>query len=325
MMSGKFWLAAVLAFCVSAPTQAQPYPSKPIRIIASFSAGSQVDVLTRILAEKLSAALGQQVIVDNRVGAGGTIAAAAVSSAPADGYTLLATANGFAINPALYKKLPFDTAKGFSGVSLIGTVPSVLLVPASRPMKSVADFISAARAKPGTLTYASGGVGSASHLGVELLKTLAMIEVEHAPYKDASAAIADLVGGRVDFSLAPVGASLAMVRDGKARALAVTTAERSALLPDVPTFAEAGIASYRFDFWYGWLAPTGTPKPVMDRLAAEVQKALAMADVKAKYRAQGVIESSVSPPLAGAAFDKFIVDEITRYAALVKQSGASAE
>jgi tripartite-type tricarboxylate transporter receptor subunit TctC len=310
---------AALALC-SAPLETRAntgFPDKPIRIVATLSAGSQVDILTRIIAEKMSASMGQPIIVENVLGAGGTIAAARVASAKADGYTLLVTPNGHAINPSLYDKLSFDTRKSFAGVSLIAVVPSVMVTSVAGP-KSVADLIAQARAKPGAITYASAGVGSASHLAAEQFRTLAMIDVTHVPYKGTSEMIADLVGGRIDFAISPVGASSALIRDGKARALAVTTAERASLLAQVPTLAEAGVANYRFDFWYGILAPSGTPKAVLERLAAEVQKALAQPDVREKFAAQSATPSRVTLDK----FDAFVAGEIDRYAALVKSSGA---
>lgn len=303
-------------FVQSASAQAG-FPNKPVRIVATLSAGSQVDILTRIIAEKMSPSMGQPVIVENVLGAGGTIAAARVANAKPDGYTLLVTANGHAINPSLYDKLSFDTHKAFAGVSLIAVVPSVMVTSSGGP-KSVAELIAQARAKPGTITYASAGVGSASHLAAELFRNLAMIDVTHVPYKGTSEMISDLVGGRIDFSISPIGASSALLRDGKARALAVTTATRANLLPQVPTLAEQGVASYRFDFWYGIFAPAGTPKPVLARLAAEVQKALAQPDVREKFAAQSATPSLVTLEKV----DAFIDSEIERYAALVKSSGA---
>jgi tripartite-type tricarboxylate transporter receptor subunit TctC len=301
------------------------YPNRPIRIIATLSAGSQVDILTRLIAEKMSASMGQAVIVDNRVGAGGTIAAAAVAAAPADGYTLLATANGHAINGALYAKLPYDAKSAFTGVSLIGVVPSVLTAAPNKSFKTLPALIAAAKAKPGELSYASAGVGSASHLAVELLRDMAGIDALHIPYKGSAEAIQDLVSGRVDFCFAPVGASLALIRDGKAVALAVSTVERSLLLPNVPTFAEAGVANYRFDFWYGVLTPAATPKVIVDKLAQEFQKALAHPDIEEKFARQGVIASSIKPPLTTTKFDEFLAGEFARYAVLVKRAGAKAE
>jgi tripartite-type tricarboxylate transporter receptor subunit TctC len=319
-------LVLVTATLSPLTTQAQTsYPNKPIRIIATLSPGSQVDILTRLLAEKVGQTLGQQVIVDNRVGAGGSIAAGLVAAAPADGYTLLATANGHAINPSLYAKLPFDTRKAFSGVSLIGVVPSMLVAAPSKPFRNLGELIAAAKARPGSLSYASAGVGSASHLAVELFRNLSGIDAVHVPYKGSADAIGDLVSGRVDFSFAPVGSTLALVKDGKARALAVTTAERAALLPDVPTFDEAGVKGYRFDFWYAVFAPAGTPSAVMARLADAFQQALALPDIREKFAAQGVIASRISPPLTRGALDQFVAAEIDRYAVLVKQSGAKAE
>jgi tripartite-type tricarboxylate transporter receptor subunit TctC len=322
MISTRLFFAAVFAMCLllSANDIARAqssYPDKPIRIIATLSAGSQVDILTRIVAEKMSASMKQPVIVENLLGAGGSIAAARVASAPKDGYTLLVTANGHAINPSLYDKLPFDTRKDFAGVSLLATVPSVLVVSNGGP-KTVSELVSRARAKPGTITYASAGVGSASHLAAELFRTLAMIDMVHVPYKGTAEMISDLVAGRVDFSISPIGASSSLIRENKARGLAITSTTRSTVLPNVPTLVEAGVANYQFDFWYGVFAPSGTPSAVVDRLAVEIQKALALPDVKEKFAAQSAMPSD----LTQARFDRFVNAEIDRYAGLVKSSGA---
>ena len=312
-------LGALLAFAFSvAQGQVQKnFPAKPIRIVATLSAGSQVDILTRIVAEKLQASLGQPVIVENMLGAGGSIAAARVAAATPDGHTLLATANGHAINPSLYDKLPFDTRKSFAGVAMLASVPSVIVANINGP-KSIAEAIALAKQRPGTLTYASGGVGSASHLAGELFKRDAGIDIVHVPYKGTTEAIADLVGGRVDFSIAPVGAANVLIKDGKARALAVTSVARSPLLPNVPTMDESGVNGYRFDFWYALFAPAGVPEHALARLAYEVEKALAANDVREKFAAQ----SAAIPTLARARLDQFVAEEITRYAVLAKTSGA---
>jgi len=313
-------VAAIATIAATTPlivTAKDAFPNKPIRIIATLSPGSQVDILARILADKLGASLGQAVLVENTLGAGGSIAAARVAGAKPDGYTLLVTTNGHAINPSLYDKLPFDASKSFAGISLIAVVPSVVLTSIGGP-KSIAELVATAKARPGTVTYASAGVGSASHLAVELFRTLAGIDVMHVPYKGTTESTTDLVAGRIDFSMGPMGAASRMVRDGKARALAVANAERSPILPMVPTLAEAGVANYRFDFWYGLLAPIGTPKAVIDRLATEVQKALQLPDVREKFAAQSATPST----LITNRFDQFVAAEIDRYAVLVKSSGA---
>lgn len=317
---------AQVAQLTQAAQAAQPsYPNKSIRIIATLSAGSQVDILTRVLAEKLATNLKQPVLVENRTGAGGSIAAAVVASAPADGYTLLATANGFAINPALYPKLSFDTKKAFVGVSLIGVVPGVLIAAPNKPFKNLPALVASARATPGQLSYASAGVGSASHLAIELMRDIANIDVLHIPYKGSAEAITDIVGGRVDFSISPIGAAQALMREGRAIPLAVTTRERSLLLPATPTVEEAGFTGYRFDFWYGLMLPAATPKHVVEMLANEIEKALALPDVREKFAQQGVLVSSIVPATTTQKFDQFIASEMARYATLVKNSGAKAE
>jgi tripartite-type tricarboxylate transporter receptor subunit TctC len=311
-------LAGLLVFARGALAQ-EPFPSRPIHIIVTLSAGSQVDILARLVGEKLGQSLGQPVIVENKVGAGGTLAASQVATARPDGYTLLMTANGHAINPALYDKLRFDTAKDFRGVSLVAVVPSVLVTSPTVPAKNAGELIALLRDRPGEYNYGSPGVGSAGHMATELFNLEAKVRATHVPYKGTPEALSDLMGNRVQYFFAPLGAALPMIQSGKIRALAVSTSERSAALPDVPTVAESGLAGYQYDFWYGLLAPAATPKAIVDKVAAEVQKALVTPDIKEKFAAQGAAASI----LTGAAFDQFVQSEIRKSAELVKISGAA--
>lgn len=315
-------LAAFLAFLAATGTSAQDtYPSKPIRILVTLSAGSQVDFLARVVGSKLTEALGQQVIVENRPGAGGTIATAAVATAAPDGYTLLMAAPGHAINQSLYAKLPYHTLEDFSGVALVARVPSVLIVPTSLGVTSLAQLTELARAKPGQLNFGSPGVGSGGHLAGEQYKLSAKLDIVHVPYKGTPEALNDTIGGQVQIFFAPLGAALAAVKDGRVRAIAVTTAGRSPALPEIPTMIEAGLAGYEIDFWYGLLAPRKTPKAVVDRLAAEIEKALKTPDTQERLLGQGAVASYLAP----APFDGFLKSEIDKYAVLVKASGAKAE
>ena len=314
-------LLSLFAFaCLAGSASAQDaFPSKPIHIVVTLSAGSQVDTLARLIGDKLAQSLGQPVIVENKTGAGGTTAAAYVATSRPDGYTLLMTANGHAINPSLYANLRFDTERDFRGVSLVAVVPSVLVVSPDMPVKNAAELIAQLKAKPGAFNYASPGVGSAGHMAAELFNFEAKVTATHIPYKGTPEAFIDLVGGRAQYFFAPLGPALPLITSGKIKALAVGTSERSSALPNVPTLAESTLPDYRYDFWYGIVAPTGTPQAVVNRLAAGVQAALQMADVKEKLAAQGAIPSR----LAGATLDQFLAAEIKKSAELVRISGAA--
>jgi len=322
MRSRSLWSLTLLC-CLAVPVAAiaqGEYPARPVRILVTLSAGSQVDILARVAAQKLSESLGQPFLVENRTGAGGSIASAAVATAAADGYTLLMVANGHAINPWIYEKLPYDTLKDFAGVSLVATVPSVLVVPPALGAKNVLELVEMARARPGQLNYASPGTGSAGHLAAEQFKLMAKVRAEHVPYKGTPEALTDTLTGRAQFFFAPLGAALPAIKDGKLVALAVTTRERSAALPAVPTLDEAGVPGYRFEFWYALFAPRGTPRAVLDLLAAEIAKALTKPDVKEKLAAQG----AASAPLPTAQLDAFVREEVEKLGQLVKASGAKA-
>ncbi len=316
----NFLSVLALAGLLAGPAWAEEaFPSRPVRIIVTLSAGSQVDILARLVADKLGQSLGQPVIVENRAGAGGTLAAAYVASSRPDGYTLLMTANGHAINPALYDNLRFNTARDFRGVSLVAVVPSVLVTSLSVPAKNASELIALLKAKPGEYNYGSPGVGSAGHMATELFNLDAKVKATHVPYKGTPEAFNDLMGDNVQYFFAPLGAALPLVTTGKIKALAVSTAVRSPALPNVPTVAESGLPGFQYDFWYGLVAPAGTPHAVVDRLAADVQKALLMPDVKEKLAAQGAAAS----PLTGAKFDQFLQSEITKSAELVRISGVA--
>ncbi|AZG10734.1 tripartite tricarboxylate transporter substrate binding protein [Pigmentiphaga sp. H8] len=312
-------LLAVAGLSAGTASAQDTYPSRPVRIVVTLSAGSQVDILARLVGEKLGQSLGQPVIVENRPGAGGTLAAAFVAAAAPDGYTLLMTANGHAINPALYDKLRFDTAKDFRGVSLVAVVPSVLVTSPGVPATNVSELIALLKANPGKYNYASPGVGSAGHMATELFNLDAKVEATHVPYKGTPEALTDLMGGNVQYFFAPLGATLPLVNTGKVKALAVSTAARSPALPNTPTVAESGLPGFQYDFWYGLVAPAATPKPVIERLASDIQKALQSQDVKEKLAAQGAAPSS----LTDTKFDQFLHSEIRKSAELVRISGAA--
>lgn len=299
--------------------QADTFPSKPIRMIVPFGSGSATDILARILSVKLADA-GMQIVVENRPGAGGSIGTGTVAKSPADGYTLVLVSAGHAINATLYPKLPYDTVKDFSAVSLVASIPNVLVVDAASPYRSVKDLLADAKAKPGAINYASAGTGSSTHLSGELLKSLGHVDIVHVPYKGTGEALTDVMAGRVQMMLAPTVSAVPFVEQGRLRALGVTTSKRAASLPNVPTLAEAGVTGYAFDSWFGILAPAGTPRDVIAKLNTEVVKALALADVKEKLMGLGA-EATPSTP---EDFDRFIKAEVVKLEPVVKQSGASA-
>lgn len=312
-------LAAAFSLAASPLAAQETFPSRPIRILVTLSAGSQVDILARIVADKLAQSLGQPVVVENKAGANGTIAAAQVASAPPDGYTLLMTANGQVINPWLYKNLRYDTAKDFTGVSLVAVVPSVLLAAPDFPPGSTKELIALLKTNPDGFNYGSPGVGSAGHMATAMFNSQAGVKALHIPYKGTPDALTDLMTGRIQYFFAPLGASLPLISKDKVKALAVTTAARAPALPNVPTIAESGIPGYQYDFWYGLLAPAATPPAIVDRLASEVQAALRMPDVREKLAAQGAVPSDI----AGKSFDAFLSRQMKISHDLVQLSGAA--
>lgn len=311
-------IAALAGMVASAQDR---FPSRPIRMLVTLSAGSQVDFLARLVGQKLTEQLGQQVVVENRPGAGGTIATNAVAKSQPDGYTLLMAAPGHAINQTLYERLPYRTLEDFSGVALVARVPSVLIVPASLDVRSLAELTALAHARPGTLNFGSPGVGSGGHLAAEQYKLGAKVEIQHVPYKGTPEALNDTMAGQVQIFFAPLGSALPAIKDGRVRAIAVTSAQRSAALPGTPTMAEAGLPGYDVDFWYGLLAPRSTPRPVVERLSAEVRQALQGPEMAERLLTQGAMASYLPPD----AFDAFIRAEIAKYATLVKASGAEPQ
>ncbi len=315
---------SLLASCLAAPALAQgdDYPSRPVRIVVGFAAGGATDITTRALAPRFGALLGQTIVVDNRPGAGGNIATEAVVRAPADGYTLLmGTIGALSINPSLYKSLPFDPARDLDPIGLVAEITNILVVPVDRPWHSVADLVAAAKANPGTITYASSGVGGAGHLGGALLDSMTGARMVHVPYRGGGPLITDLLSGKVDFSIATAPTVLPHVQVGKLRALAVPTATRSALLPDLPTIAEAGVTGYAAENWYGLLGPRGLPEPVKAKLSAALVGTLTDPEVSATLKRQGA-EPRPSTP---AEFAAHMARETEKWAPIVRASGASVD
>jgi tripartite-type tricarboxylate transporter receptor subunit TctC len=322
----KMGLALLAALvCVAAPlgAVAQAFPSKPIRIVVPFTPGGSNDVLARAIGEKLSAALGQPVVVDNKPGASGNIGSDTVAKAAPDGYTLLIAANNIlSMNPALFDKMPFDSVKDFEPVTLLGVVPVVLAVnPEAAKASSVKELIALAKAKPGAMRYASSGKGSPQHLSAELFKSMTGTDIVHIPYKGAAPAVTDLVGGHVQMQFGAINSLLPHIKSGRLRALGVASTERVPALPDVPTIAEAGVPGYESDIWIGIVAPAKTPASIVNLLNAEIKKALAAPDVRQKLAEQG-IEPKTSTP---AVFAKLITDDLKRWSRVVKDAGIQPE
>jgi tripartite-type tricarboxylate transporter receptor subunit TctC len=297
------------------------YPSRPIRFIVPFPPGGGNDIVGRVVALKLGEGLGQQTVIDNRGGAGGTIGTDITAKAPPDGYTLLVNNISLAVNHTLFRKLPYDTLKDLAPVSMIGRQPNILVVHPAVPARSLRELLDAARAKPGQMNYGSGGVGTASHLSTEMLKLMAGVDLVHVPYKGLGPALTDLIGGRVDLIISTMASALPHMKSGKVRPLAATTAQRSSFFPDVPTMNEAGVKGYEFSTWYGLLVPAGTPKATVDRLNIETRKALASATVQEQFSAQGLEPAPSSP----AQFGAYLRSEVEKWGKVVKASGATPE
>jgi tripartite-type tricarboxylate transporter receptor subunit TctC len=300
---------------------ADNYPSRPIRFIVPFPPGGGNDIVGRIVALKLGEGLGQQVVIDNRGGAGGTIGTDITAKAPPDGYTMLINNISLAVNHTLFKKLPYDTLKDLQPVSLVGRQPNIVVVHPGVPAKSVRELLDMARAKPGSVNYGSGGIGTASHLATEMLKLMANVDMVHVPYKGLGPALTDLMGGRLHVIISTMASALPQMKTGKLRPLAVTTAQRSAFFPEVPTLNEAGVKGYEFSTWYGLLVPARTPQPIVDRLNRETQKALGSALVKEQFVSQGLEPAGSSPQ----EFSAYLKSEVAKWAKVVKASGATPE
>lgn len=315
--------AAALALALAAPAFAQggAYPSKPIKIIVPYPPGGFNDTLARTVGAKLQAAWGQSVVVDNKPGGATVIGLDAAAKSPADGYTLVILPFSFAVNPFIFAKLPYDSQKDFEPITLAATQANLLVVPASSPFGSVKDLLAQARTKPGGISYASTGIGSSNHLSMEKFKQMAGVDITHVPYKGSAPAVTDLIGGQVDVMFDNVSNVLPHVKSGKLKALAVTTPARSALTPDLPTVAEAGVGGYEVGVWFGIAAPGGTPKPIVDKLNAEIVKILRMADVKEKFAAQGV-ESIGS---TAEQFQAHLQKQRTMWSKVVKDAGVTPE
>jgi tripartite-type tricarboxylate transporter receptor subunit TctC len=308
------------ALCVVGDgAHAQTYPTKSIRLIVPFPPGGPADILSRAIGQKLTDSWGQQVVVDNRAGAGGTIGSDLAAKGAPDGYTLLMGFVGtHAINPSLYSSLPYDVVKSYEPVSLVATATIILVLHPSLPAKSVKELIAVAKSKPGELTFGSPGNGTPQHLAGELFNTMAGVKMTHVPFKGAVPAINDLLGGRISLIFSSAPPALPHVATGKLRALAVTSGKRSSVSPDLPTVAESGLPGFEVINWYGVLAPARTPKSIVDKLNAEITQIMKMPDVRERLSTVGIEALSSTP----AQFAAFIKEETAKWAKVVKFSGA---
>ena len=315
--------AAALAFgALVAPAAAQGFPSKPVKLVIPFPPGGSLDNVGRLLAQKLSEAWGQQVVIENKPGAGGNIGADAVAKSPPDGYTVVMGAlSTHAVNPSLYKTMPYDAVRDFAPLSLVAITPNVLIVKAGMPIASVKDLVAYAKANPGKTNFGSGSNGSAGHLAGELFKLETGTDVMHIPYKGGAPALQALLAGDTQFMFDNLANAMAQVKGGTVRAIAVTTAQRSKLAPDLPTMAEAGLPGFDISTWFGLMAPAGTPPEVVARWNEGIVKALNSPDVREKMLAQGAEPAPMTP----TEFAAFIARERDKYARIVKASGAKVD
>ena len=309
----------LIAALALAATQAvaQNYPAKPVRLIIAFTPGSSTDIIGRAVAAKLAEIWGQPVIAENRTGAGGSIGSAAMLREPPDGYTLLANSSAHVANPSIYAKLPYDTLKDFANIAPLAGGPNVMFVGTGTGWKDFADFIAAAKAKPGALNFSSAGIGSGTHFNLEKLKLMAGIDVAHVPYKGTPEAIADTIAGRVCCYFAPINAALPHIKGGKALALAVTSAQRSPLLPNVPTIAESGVPGFDYTLWVGLWGSAAMPAALVSKINADVRKALGSPDLKERLTNLGTLPADMS----AADFTQYVRREVEDTARVLKAAG----
>jgi tripartite-type tricarboxylate transporter receptor subunit TctC len=317
MRKAAFVIAAMVAMSAQF-AQAQTYPVKPVRFIVPFATGGASDIVGRVVGQKIGEIWGQTVVIDNRAGGSGMIGTELVARAAPDGYVLLVVEPTFAITPGLFSKVPFDVQKDFAPIVQIGQAPQVLVVHPSVPVKTVKELIALARAKPGQLNFASPGTGTTGHLGLELFKMMAKVDMVHIPYKGAGPAVADLLGGQISVAVVSVSSAQTNIKAGRLRALGVTSDKRFSGLPEIPTIAEAALPGFNTLQWWGLVAPRGTPGEVVNKIAADISRLAASAEMKERMLALGA-EPVVSSP---ERFTAFIRDEIDKWGKLVRASGA---
>lgn len=315
LLAGLAWLAS------AACAVAQSFPARPVHLVVPYPPGGGTDTVARVLGQKLSSLWGQGVVIDNRPGAGSTVGTNVAAKAPPDGYTLLMSSSSLTFDVLLYRSLPYDPLRDLAPVSLVATQPHVLLVNPSVPAKSVSAFIALAKAKPGALSYGSGGIGSSPHLAMELFKSMAGIDLLHVPYKGAAPAMTDLLAGRVQAMMAVAAAGLPQVKSGALRALGVSSTARLPELPDVPTIADSGVPGYQFATWYGIQVPAHTPPDIIAKLNADIGRAMQVPEVRSRMAALGLEPTTDSPE----AFGSMLRGEIDRWAKLAKSIGVKPQ
>jgi len=319
-ISVRAWVVAI-AVAVAGSAFAQSYPSKPVRIIVPFGAGGPADIYARVIAQRIAAPLGQQVIVEDRPGAGSAIGSDVVAKSPPDGYTLLMISNTHTINETLNPKLPYNLLRDFAPITQVNVMPNVLVVSPTSPVNSVKELVALAKSKPGKLNYASSGPGTPYHLAAELFKAMTDTDIVHIPHKASGEARASVLGGQVDMMFDSLPTTVQQIKGGKLKGLAITSTKRSALLPNLPTVSEAGVPGYEADLWLGLVAPAGTPAPIINRLHDETVKVLRSPEVLESFRQQGVEPAATTP----AQFAAFLKNEVERWGKVVKFSGARVE
>ena len=321
MKNGLKLLAVALLLATGAAGAEEKFPVKPIRMLVPFSAGSVTDFVARMLGQKLTESWGQTVVVDNRPSAGGVVASEMLLNAAPDGYTLMLVSVGHAVNASLYSKLPYDTVRDFAGITLVADVPTALVVTPALGLKTVKDLVDLAKSKPGQINYASAGIGSGAHMNAEQFKLATGINIVHVPFKGTPEAPTNVMGGSVQFFFSPITGAVTLVKGGKITALAVSTKDRSPVLPDLPSASEVGIPGFEFNLWTGLLGPGKLPKDIKDKLNREVVRILGMPDIKERLLTQG----ATPHPMTTQEFDAFIKNEVERLAKVVKASGARAD
>lgn len=324
-MNNIYTWSSALALCAAcASVQAQTvtdYPRKPIRIVVGFTPGGGPDITARLVAQKLTETWKQQVIVDNRPGAGGTLGANLVASANPDGYTLLSVSSAHAVAAAIYSKLPYDTRRDLAGISQTATSKYLLVAPLSLGVKSLKDLIAMAKAKPGQLNFSSAGVGSGTHFAAEQFKAMAGLQVVHVPFKGIPEAMTETMAGRVQYFMAPIANSVSLVKEGRLIGLGVSSPQRDALVPDIPTIAEAGVPGFQAELWFGLLTGAKVPAPVQERLNQEVQRSLSAAEVKQRWAPIGLEPR----PTTAVDFDKLIAGDIALFTKIARAANITAE
>ena len=317
----KLFLVSLYALIHATAVLAQPFPSKPIRIIVPFTPGSATDTMARPIAERLGAALGQPVTVENRPGAGGTIGIGALAKSPPDGYTVAVVSTGHVVNPVLYASLPYDTLKDFAGVAPLAGLPSVLVVSPALGVRTVKDLVAMANAKPGSFNYATAGIGSAAHISAEKFRMAVGMDAVHVPMKGSPESLTETIAGRTQFTWTPLSTAVGQIKEGRLLPLAVSTPRRSPAFPEVPTIAEAGFPRGEFNFWVGMLAPVQTPREIVNRLNSEINKVLQSDEMKDRLAKLGAEPMSMTP----GEFDAYLREEFNVLGAVMRASGVKAQ